>query len=50
MKSRITKLAVAALVLMLAVLIPSILTVAWDWYMIIWIVLAIRPLIRFFKS
>lgn len=46
----LTKLAVAAFVLMIAKLWPPLLTLDWYWYGLIWVSLAIIPLRNFWKG
>ena len=46
----LTKLAVAAFVLMIAKVWPPLLSLDWYWYGLIWILLAIIPLRNFWRD
>ena len=46
----LVKLSTAAFILMIAKLWDGILGLAWYWYLIIFIVAAIRPVMKMFKS
>ncbi len=45
----LTKLAVFGATLMLAKLWPPVLSLEWYWYLIIWVLAAIRPLATVYK-
>lgn len=45
-----TKLAVAAFVLMLVKFWPVLTALDWYWYALVWLIVAIRPLYRFFRK
>jgi len=46
----LTKLAVAGFILMIAKLIPGILSIDWYWFLIIWVLAAIKPLLVLFQK